>query len=376
MNRLMQRVLSLPKALVVSLSLVLLCLIGFVDYITGRDLALSAFYLIPICWAAWATGLRVGIMVAIAAAITWFIADAMSSSTYPQPWIPYWNVLILFVFFLVVTYLLTAFQSAHLVLEETVQQRTDALHALQAEVQERKRLEVAKLQAERLAVVGKMAAQVAHEIRNPLGSITLNLDLIHKEIDQLADGNRHPPEEGRTLVKDMRAEVRRIQCVIEDYLQFARLPKLQRQPVDLNLFLDQKLSFLGIELEQTNVKLRTYFDPALKTINAGADQLWQAILNLIRNSCQAMPAGGELTVSTLQEGGQVLLRVSDNGIGMTDEQRQQVFEPFFTTKSEGTGLGLTMVQQIVSEHGGYIECECINGKGSTFTIHLPSGEEF
>ena len=103
----------------------------------------------------------------------------------------------LLMLFLFVVYLISAFQAAHYHLEETVQQRTAAL---QAEIQERKRLEVAKIQAERLAMVGTMAAQVAHEVRNPLGSITLNLDLIQKEIDKLAEGGGHSPEEGRVLV--------------------------------------------------------------------------------------------------------------------------------------------------------------------------------
>jgi signal transduction histidine kinase len=370
MNRPMQRLLSLPKPVVVVLALALMASIGSLNYITGRDFALSAFYLVPICWAAWAAGRGVGIILAISGMVTWFIADLVSGFVYPHALTPYWNALMLLVFFLIVVYLLKAFQTAHYYLEETVERRTAAL---QTEMKERKRLEAAKLQAERLAMVGTMAAQVAHEVRNPLGSITLNLDLIYKEIDHLAVGNRHSPDEGRTLVKDMRAEVRRIQRVIEDYLQFARLPKLKRQPVDLNSFLDQKLAFQCSEFERANVKLRTHFDPALKTINADADQLWQAVLNLIRNSLDAMPNGGELTLGTWCDSGQTQLRVSDNGKGMTDDQLQRVFEPFYTTKKEGTGLGLALVQQIVTEHGGHIQCESTTGKGSTFTIYLPLG---
>jgi signal transduction histidine kinase len=191
----------------------------------------------------------------------------------------------------------------------------------------------------------------------------------------LAGGIGHLPDEGRTLVKDMRAEVRRIQRVIEDYLQFARLPKLQRRPVDLNGFLDQKLGFLGSELDGANVKLRTHFDPALTSINADAEQLWQTMLNLIRNSREAMPDGGELIIGTWRDGAQALLRVTDTGKGMTAEQVKRVFEPFFTTKREGTGLGLALVQQIVTEHGGHVECESTSGKGSTFTIFLPLMEK-
>ena len=370
MNRPTQRLLSLPKPVVVVLTFALMWFLGSLDYITGHHFALSAFYLLPICWATWAVGRGVGILLAIVGAVAWFIADSFSGFVYQHPLTPYWNALMLFVFFVVVVYLLAAFQRAHYHLEETVERRTSAL---QAEVKERKRLEAAKLQAERLAMVGTMAAQVAHEVRNPLGSITLNLDLIYKEIDHLADGKGHLPDEGRTLVKEMRAEVRRIQRVIEDYLQFARLPKLQRQPVDLNSFLDQKLAFQSAELERANVKLRTHFDPALTTINADAEQLWQTLLNLIRNSREAMPNGGELTIGTWRDGGQALLRVTDNGKGMTGEQLHRVFEPFFTTKKEGTGLGLALVQQIVTEHGGHLECESTSGKGSTFTIYLPLG---
>jgi signal transduction histidine kinase len=375
MNRAMQRLLTVPKPVVVALALALMLLIGCLDYVTGHDLAVSAVYLAPICLAAWAAGRGAGILLATAGAVTALVADLMSGYVYPHPVIPYWNAVMLFVLFLVVVCFLTAFRRAHHFLEETVQQRTAALQALQAEIKERERMEVAKLQSERLAVAGRMAAQVAHEVRNPLGSITLNLDLTCKEIDRLADGKGHSPDEGHTLIKEMREEVCRIGRVIEDYLQFARLPKLQRQPVDLNGFLDQKLAFLCTELERANVKLRTQFDPALTTINADANQLWQALLNLIHNSREAMPGGGELTISTRRDGGQVVLRVSDNGKGMTGEQRQQVFTPFFTTKKEGIGLGMVLVHQIVIEHGGHIECESTSGKGTTFSLFLPLAEK-
>ncbi len=372
MKRLMQRLLSQPKLMVVVMALALMSLIGSLDYITGRDFALSAFYLLPICWACWAAGRRVGIILAMAGTVTWFIADLMSGFIYPHPLTPYWNALMLFVLFLVVVYLLSAFQTAHYHLEETVQRRTAAL---ETEIRERKRLEAAKLQAERLALVGTMAAQVAHEVRNPLGSITLNLDLMCRETDKLAQASGGSANEGHTLANEMREEIQRIQRVLEEYLQFARLPKLQRQPVVLNAFLDQKLAFLSSELERAKVKVRTHFDPALTTINADAEQLWQAMLNLIRNSREAMPNGGELIIGTWRNGEQTLLRVSDNGHGMTEDQLQRVFAPFYTTKKQGTGLGLALVQQIVTEHGGHVECESAPGKGSTFTIVLPCAEK-
>ncbi|MGA2557443.1 MAG: ATP-binding protein [Verrucomicrobiota bacterium] len=361
--------------MVVVLALALMLLIGCVDYATGHDIALGVVYLAPVCWATWEAGRRSGIVLAITSGATWLIADLMSGYPYLYVLIPYWNALMLSGFFLIVVFLLTALQGAEAHLEETVRLRTEELKTLQGEVKERQRLEAANLQAERLSTVGKMAAQVAHEVRNPLGSITLNLDLIQKEIDRLVDNNRHSPNEGRVLIRDMREEVCRIGRVIEDYLQFARLPKPHRQPLALNAFLDQKLAFLCTELEQGKVKLRTHFDPAPITINADADQLWQALLNLIRNSCEAMPGGGELSLGTRRKGKEGLLLVTDSGKGMTEEQRQQVFVPFFTTKEKGIGLGMTLVHQIVTEHGGRIECESTSGKGSTFTLIFPLVEK-
>src|SRR4029077_4536715 len=111
----------------------------------------------------------------------------------------------------------------------------------------------------------------------------------------------HSPQEGRFFLDEMRAEVRRIQHVIEDYLRFARLPKPQRRPVKLNEFLTQKLAFLKAEFEQAGITLHTNFDPLLTVINVDGEQLWQAALNLIRNGRDAMSNGGELTVSTWRE---------------------------------------------------------------------------
>ena len=368
---LIQRPMSLPKAVVTVAALALTAALGVVDYLTGRDVSISAFYLVPICWVTWVSGRRAGFFLATVGALTWLISD-MTGYTFSHPAVPYWNALVLLAFFAVVVYLLSAFQTAHHYLEETVQRRTAAL---QAEIAARKRWEMAKVQAERLAAVGTMAAKVAHEVRNPLGSITLNLDLIYKEIDKLAETSRRLPKEGRVLVNEMRAEVHRIQHVIEDYLRFARLPKLQRRPLALSELLDQKLAFMQASFDKAKVEWRTEFGASPSIVNADAEQLWQAILNLICNGLEAMPNGGVLTVSTERDGTQAALRITDTGKGMTEQQVQQVFVPFFSTKADGTGLGLSLAQQIVSEHGGHIECASAVGKGSTFTIYLPLAGE-
>jgi signal transduction histidine kinase len=380
MNRWRAFLLAKPQALV--LAVVLAVLIGVVDALTTYEFAVSAFYLIPICWACWAVGRRAGFLLAVLSAVIWFIADYVDGHIYEKPVVPYWNAVMLLALFLAVVYSLSAFRDAHRNLleaqarlenqnewlEKTVRQRTSAL---QSEIAERKRLEQANLQTERLALVGTMAAEVAHEVRNPLGSIKLNLDLIAKQIENLADTSHHPPAEGRALVHEMREEVRRIQSVIDDYLQFARLRKPQRKPMVLNEFLEQKLAFMGSAFENAGVRLHTDFDARLKTINADGEQLWQAVLNLVRNSLEAMPGGGVLAISTQKRNGEAILSVADTGTGMSEEQLKGLFVPFFTTKRGGTGLGLPLTQQILSEHGAQIECASIAGKGTTFTIHFP-----
>jgi signal transduction histidine kinase len=298
----------------------------------------------------------------------WFFSDVLNGVTYQSPFIPVWNAVMLFVFFLVVVWLLTAFQSSHYYLEQIVGQRTAALRG---EIEERKRLEQAKLQAERLGVVGSMAAHVAHEIRNPLGSISLNLDLIGEEVDALAKSDSRSPDECRLLLREIRSQVLRISQVLQEYLQFARMPRSERASLYLHDLLEEKLGFMQPFLDQNQVGLNKIFDPDLPPVHADREQLWEALLNLIRNAVDAMPGGGNLTIATKKNGEKALLSVSDNGHGMTEEEARNLFIPFFTTKTDCTGLGLAHTQQIVNEHGGRIDWTTKRGEGSTFTIQLP-----
>ena len=232
-------------------------------------------------------------------------------------------------------------------------------------------MEQAKLQAERLGVVGSMAAQVAHEIRNPLGSISLNLDLIGEEVGALARSNSRSPDECRLLLREMRSQVLRISQVLQEYLQFARMPRSERGSLSLLELLEEKLTFVQPLLDQKQVGLSKAFDPDLPPVYADPEQLWEALLNLIRNAVDAMPDGGNLTITTKRNGTQVSVSVSDNGLGMTEEEARNLFIPFFTTKTDGTGLGLAHTQQIINEHGGRIDWITKRGEGSTFTIQLP-----
>jgi len=358
----------LSKVLAMFAAVALAIVLGVVDYLTGREWAISAFYLLPTCLAGWVAGRLAGFALGALCTGVWFLSDMLNGAAYHHPLIPVWNAVMLFVFFFVVVWLLAAFRSSHYYLEQTVERRTAALRA---EMEERKRLEHAKLQAERLAVVGSMAAQVAHEIRNPLGAISLNLDLIGQEVNVHASSNAHPSGECHVLLREMRLQVLRIHQVLQEYLRFGRMPKSERAVVSLKGFLEEKLNFVQPVLDQKHVELSKTLDPELPPVRADAEQLWEALLNLIRNAVDAMPDGGNLIISAKRNGAEALVSISDNGRGMTEEEARNLFVPFFTTKSDGTGLGLAYAQRVINEHGGKIDCATARGKGSTFSIQLP-----
>ncbi len=239
------------------------------------------------------------------------------------------------------------------------------------DITERKRLEEANVQSERLAAIGAMASKLAHEVRNPLTAITLNLEMITDEVKLLAAANPQRADELGKMLATMAGEALRIQNITQEYLKLGRIPKPQKKATDLNLFLTEQLRFLEPVLAKSSTKLTAQFDSNLRETQVDADQIWQATLNLVHNAVDAMGNDGAITIRTGRSSSGITLAVTDTGPGMTPEQRGNLFKPFFTTKSNGTGLGLAMTQQIVVAHGGRIECDSEVGKGTTFTVHLP-----
>jgi signal transduction histidine kinase len=233
------------------------------------------------------------------------------------------------------------------------------------DVTEQRRMLDDRLHAERLALVGVMSARFAHEIRNPLTSILINLDLLRDSIrDQGAES------EGEETVGAIASEVNRIQNVVNDYLRFGRKPQLARGPVVLDELLRGHLTMLAPELGQREVALVLDLDADQAVVDADGDQLWQAILNLVRNGMEAMPGGGRLTITTCSAGERVTCTVTDTGVGMAPEVQADMFRPFYSTKRGGTGLGMPFVRQVVTEHGATLACRSEPGRGTSFTISL------
>lgn len=222
--------------------------------------------------------------------------------------------------------------------------------------------------AERLAAVGRISAQITHEIRNPLNAIGLNTELLAEEIAALPE----PPGEALQMVGSISREVDRLNAVTEHYLRFARLPRPELERLDLNELLGGLLDFLGPELAAASLAVRRELGERLPPIRGDEARLRGAFLNLLRNAREATPGGGSITVRTRPLEGCVELLIRDTGGGIPPGDLTRIFEPFYSTKERGTGLGLAFTHQVVAEHGGTIRCDSALGRGTVFTLRFPT----
>lgn len=241
--------------------------------------------------------------------------------------------------------------------------------ALQAE--RRQQFEQQLLHAEQLATVGKMASHIAHEINTPLASIGLNVAYLRNEFERHL-GTRVP--EIDEVTDAITSEINRLKKVIGDYLRFARVHKAMRKPCQLESVIEDFVLFINKEASERGVEIVADIEPLGRPLWLDENLVRQALLNIVRNSFEAMAAGGRLEIGLRPTGDSVELRMSDSGPGIPPEQVARIFDPFFTTKPEGTGLGLAQARKIVREHKGEISCESQVGHGTTFRIRLPMAE--
>lgn len=225
--------------------------------------------------------------------------------------------------------------------------------------------------AERMAAVGRMAAHVTHEIRNPISALGLNVELLEEELAMMTE----EATEARQLLRAIRGEVDRLAGLSEQYLSLARRPTRQLEPGDVGEQIVALLAFLRPEIERSSIQCRTEVEPGLPEVALDEAQLRQALLNLVRNAREAMAGGGELVVRVGRAEGGVEVLVDDTGPGIPEEVRASIFAPFFTTKKQGTGLGLAVTREIIDAHGGRISCETRPERGTRFRIWLPASSD-
>ncbi len=216
--------------------------------------------------------------------------------------------------------------------------------------------------------IARLAGGLAHEIKNPLSTIRLNMEL-------LAEDFRQPesPRERRALkkVEVVQRECQRLQDLLDDFLNFAKLRRLRPEPSDLGRQVKEVLDFYRPKAAQAGIELVDYLATDLPTVVLDREAFRGAVLNLLLNAEQAMPEGGQLVVRTYGTPDGVALDLIDTGCGMDEKTRSQVFEAFFSTRSGGSGLGLPTARKIVEAHGGQITLQSEPGRGSQFTVKLP-----
>jgi two-component system NtrC family sensor kinase len=223
----------------------------------------------------------------------------------------------------------------------------------------------ALLQSEKLAAMGRLTSQIAHELNNPIYGIMNTLELLKTEI---------PPESKRRKILELSlSETQRLAEMLRNMLSFSKPEEEKRRPIKMNELIEGILLVMEKQMKESNIKVETAFDDDIPEIMASTNQMRQVLLNILKNAKEAMPKGGVLTVRTNREDHHVLIHIQDTGMGIPEEIRNKIFEAFFTTKQKvkGVGLGLSVCYGIIKDHGGEIQVESEEGKGSTFTIRLP-----
>ncbi len=255
--------------------------------------------------------------------------------------------------------------------EDEVSQLAREFDHMAAALEERERR---LLRGERLAAAGQLAAQITHEIRNPLSSVALNAELLEDELYEASP-------ESRELLARISKEVDRLTAVTEDYLSFARRPTPELSPFDLREELNDLLDFMAQEFEMAGIEVDTRLPPDAVRVRGDANQLRQVFMNLVRNAQEAVldeeqepERRPRIDVEMWCKGGQVFVVVGDNGPGIPVPAAEvdRIFEAFYTSKAQGTGLGLPTVQQIVQDHEGAVRVAKTGPEGTTFEVRLPA----
>ena len=245
------------------------------------------------------------------------------------------------------------------------------------DITKRKQTEVELIRSEKLASVGQLAASVAHEVNNPLAGILVYLKLLLKKFGE----NKLQAEDTERQLLKMEKELVRTSRIIRNLLDFSRQSEPTKKPLEINSVIESALALVKHQINLENIQLKKNLDPKLPLVLADFDQIQQVLINIFQNSTQAMPDGGNMTITTSSAKGilidgiknnTVRIDIKDTGIGISKENLDKLFTPFFTTKEKGkgVGLGLSVVHGIIEQHKGKIVVESEPNMGTKFSVYL------
>lgn len=217
--------------------------------------------------------------------------------------------------------------------------------------------------------IARLAGGLAHEIKNPLSTILLNMELLAEDVESI---DSPQARRAQRKVEVVQRECRRLEALLNDFLNFAKAHNLKLQPCDINREIREIVEFFRPKAQESNVEIVSYLMADLPTIPLDRESFHRALLNLILNAQQAMPEGGQLVIRTRSEGDEVAIDLIDNGVGMDQKMLENLFNAFFSTKRGGSGLGLATTRKIIQAHGGRVTVQSEPNCGTQFTILFPS----
>jgi signal transduction histidine kinase len=217
--------------------------------------------------------------------------------------------------------------------------------------------------------MAQLAGALAHEIKNPLSTIRLNMELLAEDMEGI---DSPVMRRAAKRVEVTKQECLRLQNLLDDFLNFAKARRLNLRPTDLNAEIEDTLEFFAPEAAAGRVEVIRYLDPDLPRVMLDGESFRSALINLLLNAKQAMPGGGQLVVRTTAIGETVIVHLIDTGVGIDDQTAAHMFEAFYSTKPGGSGLGLPTTTKIIEAHGGRIHVQSELGQGTQFTIELPA----